>query len=143
MSDAVNDHFGPIDFFVVEFPDGRPTGAGFDVLLGLADAGTINVIDVEFVRRSGSTVTRVDAGTFDDAGVAAFEGASSGLLDEEDLAHLAGELADGAVAAIVVYEELAVLAAFDAFEAGGAHLHSEGHLSVAELVDALDATDPK
>lgn len=141
MSPSDNDPFGPIDFFVVEFPDGQPSEVGFTALLALVDAGTIRVIDLELVQRSGNTVTRVDAGSFNAESVSAFAGAESGLLDDDDLAQLAEDLTDGALAAVVVYEELAILSALDAWEAEGGHVVSEGHLSVVELVEALDATE--
>ncbi|MBS1849172.1 MAG: hypothetical protein JST73_12925 [Actinobacteria bacterium] len=141
MSDSDIDHFGPIDFFVVEFPDGEPVAGGFEALLELVDAGMIRVLDLELVRRSGSTVERVEIASFDEPSVAVFDGASSGLLDEDDLGQLADEIGDGSLAAVFVYEELAVLSVFDAFEAAGAHVTSEGHLSVVELVDALDSSE--
>lgn len=139
MPDA-DDHFGPIDTFVVAFGSGAPSARGFDRLLELVDAGHIRVIDVEFVTNSSGEITRVDASTLGDA-VAGFVGASSGLLDEADLDLLAGELDEGVLAAVVVYEELAILDVFDRFEADGAEVVLEGHLSPIELADALDSTD--
>lgn len=139
MPDA-DDHFGPIDTFVVAFASGTPTGAGFDRLIELVDGGHIRILDVEFVTNAGGTMQRVDAATLGDA-VADFVGAASGLVDDSDLTILADELGDGALAAVVVYEELSILEVFDRFEAQGASIVLEGHLSPVELAEALDATE--
>lgn len=139
MSD-VGGHFGPIDCFVVTFPTGAPTPGGFSRLARLVDEGHIRILDVEFVSNAGGTIERVDAAVLGDA-VATFVGASSGLVDEADLSVLAIELAEGAVAAIVVYEELSVLGVFETFEGEGAEIVLEGHLSPVELAAALDASD--
>lgn len=141
MHEPELDHFGPIDFFVVEFADGDPGPAGFAALLELVDAGTIRIIDLELVQRTGDEVRRLDAGSFEDPAVNVFQGASSGLLDDDDLAQLAEDIPDSGTAAVIVYEDLAILAVMGAFETGGATIVSEGHLSVGELVDALDATE--
>lgn len=48
---------------------------------------------------------------------------------------------DGALAAVVVYEELSILQVFDAFTDEGAQVVLEGHLTPEDLAEALDATD--
>lgn len=141
MPEEDNDLFGPIDVIVVEFPSGVPSAAGFARLLDLVDNGTIRVLDLEFVRRSGSAVSRVDGDSLSLPEIAAFAGASSGLLDETDLSILADELTDGALAAVVLYEELGILGVLNAWSNDGAKLVLEGHLTPVELAEALDATD--
>lgn len=141
MSQDDYDHFGPIDFLVVEFPSGKPTQAGFDLLLAEVDAGRIRILDLEFVTKSAGQVTTVDVDSISAPWASALAGASSGLLDTDDFGILSEELIDGALAAIVVYEELSILAVMDAFESEGARMVIEGHLSPEELDAALDATE--
>ncbi len=140
MTDASHDHLGPIALFVVGFPSGEPSPAGFAKLVELVDNGLIHILDVEFVTKTNRTVEPVDAATLPDA-VAPFVGAASGLIDATDLSTLADELSDGMLAAVVVYEELAIIPALDAWEDEGATILLEGHLTPAELTDALDATE--
>jgi Family of unknown function (DUF6325) len=87
---------GPIDFIAVEFPDGRVSADGFEMLLDLADRGVIEILDVEFIAkdRDGSLAT-VPVGELpvsEDVGLTVWEGASSGLLDESDVTELGSTL---------------------------------------------------
>lgn len=139
------DHFGPIDYLAVEFPDGKVGPEGFARLLGLVDSGRIRVLDLEFVaKRDDGTLERVPAtelGSVDGVDMAQFDGASSGLLDPSDAETVGARMQLGALAAILVYEELSMLEVVEAWESGGAALLVEGPLTVDELDSALDATD--
>lgn len=138
-----DDEFGPIDFVVVEFPGGNVVDGGFAVLLDLVDRGLVRVLDLEFVAKDGDgTVRTVDVGDLGHPALAEFAGSSAGLLDADDLAQVAGDMAAGSVAAILVYEELSMLAVLRAWEAGGAHELSAGTLTPTDLEAALDQTDP-
>lgn len=130
---------GPLDYLVVTFPDAPVPASGFDELNRLADAGTILVLDVEFVAKSADgTVTRPDAASVGAAGVAH---ADAGLIDEDDVAAVADQLAPGAVAAVVVYENLAILSAVSAWQQDGGELVAEGPIVVDDLVAALDRAE--
>ncbi len=143
MTEPTEDRFGPIDFVVVEFPGGEPTPKGFEVLLDKVDRGTIRLLDLELVTKADGEVTIADVGSFDLDVLAAFEGASSGLLDDTDLDDVGEQMAEGSAAVVVVYEELSVLAALEAWESEGARLALEGHLTPVDLVEALDGTEPE
>lgn len=43
---CIGDVLGPVDYVVVEFPNGQPTPDGFVRLLDLADRRVIQVLDV-------------------------------------------------------------------------------------------------
>jgi len=81
---------GPVDYLVVEFPGRRVvSGEGLSMLLDLVDRRVIRILDLVFIgKESDGTVIRIDA---DDIarnahpGLEAFDGASSGLLDQEDI----------------------------------------------------------
>lgn len=135
------EEFGPTDYVVVEFARDRIPTQGFTRLLGLVDAGTIRILDLEFVTVQDGAVTTVVPSSIGPQ-LAAFDGASAGLLDEQDL-HTVGErLAPGAVAAVVVYEQLPMLAVLRAWQAGGATVVDDGPVEVADLDAALSATEP-
>lgn len=133
------EQLGPIDLVAVEFPDGQPTTAGFDLLLDLAERDVIRILDVEFVAAGPKLVTPAELGP----GLSVWSGASAGLLDDEDIAEIGAGLAPGAVAAVIVFENRWVTGLVDAWRATGARLIAEGGIPAADLVAALDATEPK
>ena len=141
------DELGPIDCLVVEFPDGRVAPGGFATLLDLSERGVIDVLDVEFVAKAGDgSVARVPVAELHpaegfDPGV--WEGASSGLFGDDDLAEMGEQLSTGSVAVLVVYENRWVLELVDAWRAQGARLVADGGLAADEVVAALDATESR
>jgi hypothetical protein len=139
------DVLGPVDFAVVEFAGGVISGDGFDQLLRLAESGVIRVLDLEFVTRTADgSVARVDTGSVAVApgvDLAPFVGASSGLVDATDLAALGDSISVGSIAAVLVYEEVALIPVVAAWHSAGGRLALVGHLEPEELDDALDATE--
>lgn len=130
------DHFGPVDFVVVEFSDSSTVRGGFDRLLELVDAGLIRVLDLEFVTNADGVARTVPV-TQVGPELSPFEGASSGLLDRDDLQAVAAEMAPGATAAVLVYEELSILEVVEAWENAGARIVSDGPVDVDDIDAAL------
>ena len=102
------DDIGPIDYLVVEFPGSKMTGEGLPLLVDLVDRGIIRILDFVFVKKEldgsvmGMAIADLDKdGTLD---LAVFEGASSGLLDQEDLDEAGTVLEPGSSAGLLVYE---------------------------------------
>jgi hypothetical protein len=143
----LEDELGPIDYLVVEFPDGRVAPGGFAALLDLADRGVIDVLDVEFIAKAGDGgVTRVPVAELhpaDGLDLSVWDGASSGLFGDDDLAEIGATLSPGSVAVLVVYENRWVLDLVDAWRRQGARLVADGGLAADEIVAALDATEPR
>lgn len=145
VDDPFRDEFGPIDYVVVEFPGGAVTADGFRALLDLVERQLIRVLDLEFVRRGADGVPEaVDATGVqmpEGVDVHRLAGAFSGLLDRDDIAQTGAGIAAGSVAAVLVYEELALLPALLAWARDGATIIAEGPILPDELDAALDATD--
>ncbi|WP_193384271.1 DUF6325 family protein [Streptomyces davaonensis] len=144
MSDALED-VGPIDYLVVEFPGNRMTGEGFPLLVDLVDRGIIRIMDLMFVRKdedgtvSGLEIADLDGdGTLD---LSVFEGASSGLLGQDDLEEAAAALEPGSSAGILVYENRWAAPFAGALRRSGARLVASGRIPVPALVAALDAAE--
>src|SRR5215469_6979729 len=99
------DELGPVDFIAVEFPQGHIAAPGFEQLLSLADEGTIRILDVAFAVKDAAGHTRrvevSELGNPDGIDLSAWAGASSGLLDQADLALIDAAIAPGATAAVV------------------------------------------
>src|SRR3954471_10484295 len=83
------DETGPIGYLIVEFPGNKMTGEAFPLLVDLVDRGLIRLIDLAFVRKElDGSIVGMQLADFDGDGaldLMVFEGASSGVLDEDDL----------------------------------------------------------
>lgn len=134
-----NDHLGPIDYLAIQFPDGFVPAEGFSELRAQIDAGTLFVLDIEFIRRgedgSLSTVAASTIGT----DLAGLHGADSGLLDRDDIELVGAGLGPGGVLLVIVYENLVLNPALVAWEKAGAQIVAEGPVDVDDLEAALSA----
>jgi len=114
-------------------------------LLFPVEMGIVRILDVEFTEKVSDGTPRTlaveDVATGEGVDVAVLGGASSGLLDPDDIAELTKDIAPGAVAAAVVYENLWVFTLIDGWRSAGARLIADGGLSAGDLIDALDATE--
>lgn len=134
---------GPVDYVVIEFPGNRMTGEAFPLLVDLCDRGIIRIIDLAFVRKEadGSVVGLDTRDRGDGIDLSVFEGASSGVLDQDDLDEAAHALEPGNAAAVLVYENLWAAPLARALRRGGAQFVAGGRIPVQALLAALDATD--
>jgi hypothetical protein len=73
--------------------------------------------------------------------LAVFEGVSSGLLGESDLAEAAEVIEPGSSAGILLFENKWATPFVQALRHGGAELVSAGYIPHDDLVAALDATE--
>ena len=73
--------------------------------------------------------------------LAVFEGASSGLLGEDDLAEAGGVLEPGSSAGILVYENVWAAPFAAALRRGGGQLVASGRIPVQALLAAVDAAE--
>ncbi|WP_306970680.1 DUF6325 family protein [Streptomyces afghaniensis] len=136
---------GPIDYLVVEFPGNRMTGEGLPLLVDLVDRGLIRILDLTFIRKDADgSVTGLEIGDLTGDGeldLAVFEGASSGLLGQDDLEEAAAALEPGNSAGVLIYENLWAAPFAAALRRGGAELVASGRIPVPAVLDALDAIE--
>ncbi|KAB1977427.1 DUF6325 family protein [Streptomyces triticiradicis] len=136
---------GPIDYIVVEFPGNRMTGEGLPILVDLVDRGLIRILDLLFVRKDeDGSVVGMEIADFDGDGaldLAVFEGASSGLLGEDDIEEAGKALEPGNSAGILVYENVWAAPFAAALRRGGAQLVASGRIPVPAVLAALEETD--
>ncbi len=136
---------GPIDYLVVEFPGNRMTGEGFPLLVDLVDRGLIRILDLTFIRKDADgSVTGLEIGDLTGDGeldLAVFEGASSGLLGQDDLVEAAAALEPGNSAGVLIYENLWAAPFAAALRRGGAELVASGRIPVPAVLAALDAAE--
>jgi hypothetical protein len=135
---------GPIDYVVIEWPGQQPTGTVVPKLLDLVDRGIVRIIDIAFVGKDpGGAVYAMELSDFDgDGSFAAFEGASTGIIGDEDLADAGSALEPGTAAAILIWENRWAAPVAIALRESGAQLVASGRIPVQGIIAALDATDP-
>jgi len=144
MADDVSE-MGPVDYLVVEFPGSQMTGEGFPLLVDLVDRGLIKILDLVFVKKEeDGALMALQIADLDGDGqldLAVFEGASSGLIGEDDLAEAGGVLEPGSSAGILVYENVWAAPFAAALRRGGGQLVASGRIPVQALLAAVDAAD--
>ncbi|MET9888330.1 DUF6325 family protein [Streptomyces sp. NPDC006430] len=134
---------GPVDYLVIEFPGSRMTGEGLPLLVDLVDRGVIRILDLVFVRKDDDgSVRAVELQDFgDEVDLSVFEGASSGLLDQDDIDEAGTALEPGNSAGILVYENTWAAPLARALRHGGAQLVAAGRIPVQALLASLDAVE--
>ncbi|MFD3336661.1 DUF6325 family protein [Streptomyces sp. NPDC058700] len=136
---------GPIDYLVLEFPGNRMTGEGLSHLIDLVDRRVIRILDLSFMRKDvDGSVTALQIADLDGDGeldLAVFDGASSGLLGEDDLQEAAADLEPGSSAGVLVYENLWAAPLATALRRSGARLVAGGRIPLGNLLTALDSLE--
>jgi hypothetical protein len=139
------DEMGPIDYLIIEFPGSRMTGEGLPLLLDLVERDVIRILDLVFVQKTeDGSVVALEVADFDADGtldLAVFEGAGSGLLDQDDLDDAGGVLEPGSAAGILVYENRWAAPLASALRRGGAQMVASGRIPVQALVASLEAAE--
>lgn len=137
----VLEEMGPVDYMVVEFPGGRMSGEGLPLLVDLVDRGIIRIIDLVFLRKMpNGSIVRIELSSLGD-GLDVFEGASSGLLDQEDLEAAGAAIETGSTAGIIVFENRWAAPLAVALRRGGAIMVANGRIPIQSVLGALDAAE--
>ena len=144
--EAHEDELGPIDIVVIAYPADAPmTGDAMPIFLDLIDRGIIRVLDVLLVRQnedgtvSGFEASAMDADSIGDLKV--FEGASSGLLGDDDVAAVGETIEPGSAAVMIVYENRWAAPFAAAVRRNGGVLVANHRITAQELMDAIDTAD--
>jgi uncharacterized membrane protein len=138
---------GPVDYLVVEFPGNKMTGKGLAEMVTLVDRGLIRVLDLVFVRKDADgSVTAVEITDLDgdgDLDLAVFEGASSGMLDEDDVNDAGAVLSPGSSAGIVVFENTWAAPFVTALRESGAEVVASGRIPVDQIYESLELAEAR
>lgn len=144
MSGEQIEEMGPIDYLVLEWPGRQPSGEAVPHLIDLVERGTIRVLDLAFLAKDedgGVAALEVSELSARVEAFAALEGASSGLLGEDDLAEAAAALEPGTSAAVIVYENRWAAPFAAALRRSGAQLVASGRIPLQDVEAALDAAE--
>ena len=141
MTDESLDAMGPVDYIVVEWTGQQPNGEALPHLIDLVDSGIIRLLDLVFVAKAeDGTVARIEISELG-AEFEVFDGASSGLLDEGDVAEASSALEPGTSAAILVWENRWAAPFASALRKNGAQLVASGRVPVQALIATLEAAE--
>jgi hypothetical protein len=135
---------GPIDYLLVEWPGKQPEGEIAPYLVDLVDRGMIRILDLAFLAKDeDGTVAALEIADLggEVAELAIFDGASSGLLDDEDFGEAGAALEPGTSAALLVYENTWAAPFATAVRRSGGQLVASGRIPVTDLLAALDAVE--
>ena len=137
---------GPIDIAVIGYPADAPmTGEAAPLLVDLVERGIIRVLDVLFVTKNeDGTFSGFDARDLTSKGVGdfeVFEGASSGLLGDEDAEKVADEIEPGSAAVMIVYENRWAAPFIAAVRRNGGEAIAFERIPAQDVIDALDAVE--
>ena len=145
MSDAALDNLGPVDYVVVEFPDGETnfTGEMVAELMALVAAGTIRVIDVLILTKDDNgDIEAMEFADFDDLGdLQVLEAQLAEFLAEEDVVHLAAAMDPGSVAGVLIWENLWAAPFASAVRHAGGQLIADGRIPIQAILAAIEADE--
>jgi hypothetical protein len=141
VTDAPLEEMGPIDYVVIEWPGRQPDGEAAPLVVDLVDRGIIRVLDIAFIAKDeDGTVASAEMSDFGDA-FAEFEGASSGLLGDDDLQEAGTALAPGTCAAVLVWENRWAAPLAVALRRSGGQLVASGRIPVQAILASLDTVE--
>ena len=137
----MSDILGPVDCIAVEFPGGVITGVGFRLVMKMVRAGAIRVLDLEFIAKDAdgslSRVALKDVVHGGDTDITVWDGAASGLLDEDDFAQVGAAIAPGSLAGILVYENAWAVPLLTALDESTARLIGWERIAADDVLAAL------
>jgi hypothetical protein len=138
------EEMGPIDYVVLEWPGRQPKGDAAPLILDLVDRGIIRILDIALmVKAEDGSIAAIDLGELDgDSGFAEFQGASTGLLSQDDLEEAANALQPGTSAAVLMWENRWAAPVAIALRRSGGQLVASGRIEIQAMLAALEALDP-
>ena len=135
---------GPIDYILVEWPGRQPNGEVAPHLVDLVERGLIRILDLALiVKDEDGNVAGVELADLGDgsAELSVFEGASSGLISDDDLGEAGAALEPGTSAALLIFENRWAAPFASAVRRSGGQLVASGRIPVEAIEAALDAAE--
>jgi hypothetical protein len=135
---------GPIDYVLIEWRGQQPNGEAMPHLIDLVERGVIRILDVAFIlKEEDGSVAGIELADLGDgaAQLSVFEGASSGLISDEDVGEAAGALEPGTSAALLVFENTWAAPFVAAVRRSGGELVASGRIPAEDVLAALDAAE--
>ena len=145
MTERSIDELGPVDYLIVEFPEGQQnfTGEGVDELLRLHDSGIIRVMDILILTKDeDGSVDAMEVSDLDELGeLSRLEAELAQTLAVDDIVHLAAAMDPGSVAGVLVYENVWAAPFASAMRRAGGQLIANGRIPIQALIAAVEADE--
>ncbi|WEO75952.1 DUF6325 family protein [Cryobacterium sp. SO2] len=145
MVETSLDALGPVDFLIVEFPEGQSTFSGemAEELVRLTDSGTIRLIDAVILAKDHQGgIEAMELSDVGDLGaLQTLEAELAELLAEEDIVNLAAAMDPGSIAGVLVYENLWAAPFASAARRAGGQLIANGRIPVQAIIASIDADE--
>jgi uncharacterized membrane protein len=138
---------GPVSYVIAQFPGSKMTGEGFPILVDLVDRGLIRILDLVFVTKAEDGTTAVlelsdlDRDGHLEVDLAVFDGVSSGLIGDSDIAEASKAIEPGSSAGVLLFENRWAAPFVQALRGGGAEVVAAGYITQEDLVAALDVAE--
>jgi hypothetical protein len=135
---------GPIDYVLIEWRGRQPNGEAMPHIIDLVERGVIRILDVAFIaKEEDGSVAGIELADLGDGGaqLSVFEGASSGLISDEDVGEAAGALEPGTSAALLVFENTWAAPFVAAVRRSGGELVASGRIPAEDVLAALEAAE--
>jgi hypothetical protein len=141
-SDSETEEMGPVDYFVVEFAQGRTSFSGEMAreLARLSHEGLIRVLDLVVIQKAANA--SVDAFEKKDVGIDEapyLERDIAELLSAEDVVSLAAAMEPGSVAGVVVWENLWAAPFESATRVSGGQIIAGGRIPSNAIATSVEA----
>ena len=133
---------GPVDYVLIEFPDGQPKGQAAPLLMDLVERGVIRILDLRFLSKDAEgNTTALEIADIDGDGAPdfmVFEGASSGLLSDEDKDEAGNAMEPDTAALLIVFENRWAAPFAKGMREAGGQLVAFGRIPVQALLASLE-----
>lgn len=143
MTERSIDELGPVDYLIVEFPEGQQnfTGEAASELLKLHDDGVIRIMDlVIMMKDEDGSVDAMELSDVPDLGeFQRIEADLAETLAADDVVELATVMAPGSVAAALIYENVWAGPFASALRRAGAQLVTAGRIPTQAIIAAVEA----
>jgi dihydroorotase-like cyclic amidohydrolase len=144
MSEESIDEMGPVDYIVVEWPGMQPNGEALPHLVELVESGAIRILDIAFITKdedgnvAGMEIEQLGSEVEE---VKIFEGASTGLISDDDTVEAAKALEPGTSAALLIFENSWAAPFASAVRHSGGQLVASGRIPIQAIIAALDEVE--
>lgn len=140
MNGGTIEEMGPIDYLLVEWEETRPHREIAPQLVDLVGQGLIRILDLVFMAKDEDGTIEV-LEIADMPRLAVLEGASSGLVDAEDIETAGAVMEPGTAAALLIYENVWAAPFAVAMRESGGRVVSSGRIPIQQMLAALEAAE--
>lgn len=133
---------GPVDIVVIGFPPDAPrTGESIPLVIDLVDRGIIRILDVMLIEKGADgTVAELEINQLG-AQVEVFDGASTGMLGEEDASVAGDGLEPGEAAVLLCFENSWAAPFVTSVMRNGGKVLAFDRIPAEDLIETLQALE--